>query len=530
VDHTERFTYNDHGSMTSMGHLPDMVWDFEDQLQMIDRGGGGKAYYLYDAAGQRVRKVIENQDGLLQEERLYLGGFEIHRKFNGNGITLERETLHVMDDKQRIALVETRTQGTDPAPAQLIRYQLGNHLGSATLELDDEAQIISYEEYYPYGSTSYQAVRNQIETPKRYRYTGKERDEESGLYYHGARYYATWIGKWTSADPASLADGVNCYWYAQSRPIVLSDPSGFQSQPSEERINPKIVSPGRYTGNETQEQIRAKYAEKGIFYTGEAEWDKDRKTWWVDRSQLTESPVVSPEVGSSDPISEGSEISPPDTASSEQSGALEQVTDYLRESETGQFFLGLVTGGIAGAAPGGFTAGIAGEATGISRDLPRAYRMGYGLGEAAWGIAQTVVGVQGAATGAAASSTGVGAVVGVPALAASLAVIAEGGADVSVGFGVFMSAVGEPPSNTGAPSPKEGAGNLRAISDSQLNRQGIDAHKVKQDILGRRGDISRWNIAKDSSGRIWLVPRQKGGGAPIDTGLHWDELPLHYPR
>ena len=54
-----------------------------------------------------------------------------------------------MDDKQRIALVETRTQGDDGSPAQLIRYQFGNHLGSAILELDDQAQIISYEEYYP---------------------------------------------------------------------------------------------------------------------------------------------------------------------------------------------------------------------------------------------------------------------------------------------------------------------------------------------------------------------------------------------
>jgi uncharacterized protein RhaS with RHS repeats len=89
-----------------------------------------------------------------------------------------------------------RTQGNEPGvPQQLIRYQFGNHLGSASLELDDQAQIISYEEYTPYGSTSYQAVRSQTETPKRYRYTGKERDEESGLYYHGARYYAPWLGR-----------------------------------------------------------------------------------------------------------------------------------------------------------------------------------------------------------------------------------------------------------------------------------------------------------------------------------------------
>lgn len=66
-------------------------------------------------------------------------------------LQLERQTLHVMDNKQRIALVETRTQGNDGSPPQLIRYQFSNHLGSATLELDDQAQIISYEEYYPYG-------------------------------------------------------------------------------------------------------------------------------------------------------------------------------------------------------------------------------------------------------------------------------------------------------------------------------------------------------------------------------------------
>ena len=95
---------------------------------------------------------------------------------------LERETLHIMDAHQRIALVETRTQGSElGVPVQLVRYQCGNHLGSTSLELDDSGQVMSYEEYYPYGSTSYQAVRSQTQTPKRYRYTGMERDEETGL-------------------------------------------------------------------------------------------------------------------------------------------------------------------------------------------------------------------------------------------------------------------------------------------------------------------------------------------------------------
>jgi RHS repeat-associated protein len=236
---TENYRYDGlagmHGNITRMDHLadhpdpetPNMHWSFRDQLSKIDLGGGGTAYYVYDSSGQRIRKVWEKTPGLI-EERIYLGGFEIFRRHNGAGaVSLERETLHIMDDKQRIALVETRTLGADPAPEQLIRYQYSNHLGSASLELDDLAQIISYEEYYPYGSTSYQAVRNQTERPKRYRYTGKERDEESGFYYHGARYYAPWLGKWTSADPAGVQDGVNLFSYVQGKPVTMRDVTGL---------------------------------------------------------------------------------------------------------------------------------------------------------------------------------------------------------------------------------------------------------------------------------------------------------------
>jgi len=239
---TEPYSHDAHGNMTSMPHLPLMRWDFKDQLratsqQVVNNGGTPEiTYYVYDASGQRVRKVTERQAGPGQtptrmKERIYLGGFEIYREYAGDGqtVTLARETLHLMDDKQRIALVETRTQGSDPAPQQLIRYQLGNHLGSASLELDEQAQIISYEEFYPYGSTSYQAVRSQTETRKRYRYTGKERDEESGLYYHGARYYAAWVGRWTEVDPSGTRNGTNAYIYVSNNPARLIDPNGRDS-------------------------------------------------------------------------------------------------------------------------------------------------------------------------------------------------------------------------------------------------------------------------------------------------------------
>ncbi len=236
------YKYDGHGNMTFMPHLandpnkpdPNMHWDYKDQLYKIDTANGSPVYYTCDATGRRVRKVAEKSPGL-REERIYLGGFEVFRKINATtgDVTLERDTLHIMDDKQRIALVETRTKGNDPAPEKLIRYQFGNHLGSVMLELDDKAEKITYEEYYPYGSTSYQAVRSQIETPKRYRYTSKERDEESGLYYNIARYYAPWLGRWTSYDPAGLRDGVTLYLYAINNPVGFKDIRGLEGNKPE---------------------------------------------------------------------------------------------------------------------------------------------------------------------------------------------------------------------------------------------------------------------------------------------------------
>jgi len=225
------YGYDAHGNMTTMPHLPSMGWDFKDQLQTSNFGGGGSVYFLYDAAGQRVRKVWEHS-GLI-EERIYVGGFEVYRKSAASTgtVMLERQTLHVMDGVKRIALVETTTADTSLGgafqPSTVTRFQLGNHLGSAVLEVDETGAVISYEEYHPFGTTSYSSGTGAAQVSlKRYRYTGKEKDAETGLYYHGARYYAPWLGRWTRCDPGGLSDSPNLYQYALLNPVVFSDPDG----------------------------------------------------------------------------------------------------------------------------------------------------------------------------------------------------------------------------------------------------------------------------------------------------------------
>src|SRR5436190_3498975 len=61
---------------------------------------------------------------------------------------------------------------------------------------------------------------------KQYKYTGMERDEESGFNYHQARYYVPWLTRWTSPDPAGITDGPNSYGYVNNNPSRLIDPMG----------------------------------------------------------------------------------------------------------------------------------------------------------------------------------------------------------------------------------------------------------------------------------------------------------------
>ena len=243
----EKYTYDLLGSMTSMPQLQAMAWDFKEQLIMTQRQAvnasdtdgelhqAQRTYYVYDSNGRRVRKTTESSAGVKLKDRLYLGGSELYRKYTGGTITLECQTLHVMDNKKRIALVLTTTIDTSAAPTTLpsiaTRYQFDNHLGTACLELDNTGAVITYEEYYPFGGTSYQAGSSAAEVSlKRYRYNGKERDEESGLYYYGARYYATWLARWAASDPGGMLDGVNTYLYCHDNPIRQQDKNGMQGE------------------------------------------------------------------------------------------------------------------------------------------------------------------------------------------------------------------------------------------------------------------------------------------------------------
>ncbi len=260
ANYTKYAHHAKHGYLEELPHLEKIGWNFKEEVVLTtqqhctDNNTPVITYYQYDGGGQRIRKITENQatagaKPIKKEERIYLAGYELYKKHSGTHAGLERVSLSLMDERHRFVMIETRNDVNDGTEKQLTRYQLHNHLGSAALELDGtaDANIISYEEHHPYGTTAYQAKNSAIKsTAKRYRYTGMERDEETGLEYHSARYYLPWLGRWLSSDPIGVGDGVNVYRYANNNTLSFVDKEGTQCNPDTQccvEPDPQVVSP-----------------------------------------------------------------------------------------------------------------------------------------------------------------------------------------------------------------------------------------------------------------------------------------------
>jgi RHS repeat-associated protein len=238
-------SYDGNGNTQSLENLRNLTWNYRNNIASADvilRDGSSSdsEYYVYDSNGTRIRKVSERKVSSTvteREEKIYLGNFEIKRIKRISGTTestiLDRQSIHVMDGETRVAIInlwlkDDNKREIDQIGIRKCRYHHSNHLGSTSMETDEEASIISYEEYFPFGGTSIIAGKSEREVNiKEYRYAGKERDDVTGLYYYGARYYASWLGRWLSPDPAGTIDGLNLYAFVCGNPVNFTDYNGY---------------------------------------------------------------------------------------------------------------------------------------------------------------------------------------------------------------------------------------------------------------------------------------------------------------
>jgi RHS repeat-associated protein len=228
------YRHDAHGNLRDLPGAPggqDLRWDWRDLLRSLDLQGGGRTFYAYDVDAERTVKRIERAGGDV-EERVQLGGFEWYRRWVAGTVVEEIETLHLFEAERRVLVVDDvrRAPPGSAGVRTLYRYQYGDHAASVSTELDEGARVISHEEFHSYGTSAWRAANSAVQAPeRRYRYTGMERDEESGLNRHGARYLSCALGRWVSADPAGIADGLNRYRYARCNPVANSDTGGTQS-------------------------------------------------------------------------------------------------------------------------------------------------------------------------------------------------------------------------------------------------------------------------------------------------------------
>ena len=100
-----------------------------------------------------------------------------------------------------------------------------DHLGSTSYITDDKANITQYDAYLPYGELLVDEHSSSEDLP--YKFNGKEMDEETGLYYYGARYINPMASIWYGVDPlAEKYKEIGSYVYCADNPINLFDPDG----------------------------------------------------------------------------------------------------------------------------------------------------------------------------------------------------------------------------------------------------------------------------------------------------------------
>ncbi len=218
TENNKQNNFDANGNLLHLDNIANLDWYYNNTLNKLTKADKPNTtqYYVYDYQGKRVRTVTKSNHQV-QSQRDYLPALDISINQTKQQSTILHIGTHILSKSS-----ENNTQ-----PPHQTRYQLNSHLQSNTLELDNKAQTLSYEHYYPYGGTAIIAGKDKTQVQqKRYRYTGKERDDSSGLCYYGARYLAPWLARWISPDSAGAVDGLDLYVYVDNNPLKYIDPTG----------------------------------------------------------------------------------------------------------------------------------------------------------------------------------------------------------------------------------------------------------------------------------------------------------------
>jgi len=237
VKKQQAFTY-DYGG----GGGTENTWYYynkEGKLEYVDYdtpASGQDMKLAYDGLGRRImvqRGTATVSGGQVTsfsaaetKKYVYLGGSVIRELDASNNVL--KEYVRGLDLGGGIGGIIYQKKSSD------YYYYHYNHKGDVVALTDGNGKLAASYEYDAWGNTMTQAQKTVVDNP--YRYSTKEWEGKSGLYYFGFRYYRPETGRWTQRDPVRDAESLNLCAYVRNEPVGNVHPLGSQSCPCGEAL------------------------------------------------------------------------------------------------------------------------------------------------------------------------------------------------------------------------------------------------------------------------------------------------------
>ncbi len=249
-DKTYTYVYDKNGNLTkkthiTTGEITTYTWDYKNQLTSVTVKPNATAEptsevsYRYDALGRRIQKNVDDTITNYVYDRS-----NILLEFNASNI-LEAKYVHSDRTDEVMMMERPRSPHTSESFANQRYYYHHDRLGSTTEITNLIGDVIQRYVYDSFGNTSLynkdgtaitESSTDYLKNP--FTFTGRERDPETGLQYHRARYYDTIAGRWISSDPIAFDSGdTNLYRYAENNSLNYTDTDGLRVARCRRRIH-----------------------------------------------------------------------------------------------------------------------------------------------------------------------------------------------------------------------------------------------------------------------------------------------------
>jgi RHS repeat-associated protein len=233
------YSYDGNGNLTSViaspsGEAISYTYDYENRLtHAVIASPQGEAIYNYDPLGRRIKKSIVSSPQSIVN--YVYDGDQIIAEYDGSGV-LTKKYIYGPGIDEILSTIDYGLSTT--------YYYHSDGLGSVTDITDSSGALIEKYSYDIYGNAIIKDasgnVLSQSAIGNRYMFTGREYDQETGLYYYRARYYDPSIGRFLQTDPIGYQGGINLYNYVGNSPVNWIDPCGLNPEKKKESIWDKL--------------------------------------------------------------------------------------------------------------------------------------------------------------------------------------------------------------------------------------------------------------------------------------------------